>query len=197
MRVTFKKFIEANGPIDLSEEIQVIDSMLVNEALLDPVKLFFNDILQIARNIQKSNNEKSELNDKTIRQLYIEEKAKLEGTISNYSPKIKAAFSKFLGKHDIILFAEKVDLKRNNLNRLLAIKLVRAMVFAIGQFKQNTYEALITVMFPAVGAIISAVMAAKDAKSAFSEMANSKNQILQIVRKAKQRQDDDSTIRNV
>ena len=178
-------FIEIADCEYLLEDIELNESLL---AIIEPIKQMFFDIVNTAKTIKDSANKKGELNDVVFRKLYLEEKEKLEGSLENFNPKLKQTFVTFLKKHDIKAFDNSVDIKRNNAHRYLVVKLTRAVLAAIGSLQENAYEAFISILFPGLGTIISAIYSAKDLKSAFREMVSSKSQIVQLVKKARARQ---------
>lgn len=177
-------------------EIANLEYLLINEEeidesmipIIEPIKQMFTDIISTAKTIKNSANKKGELNDVVFRKLYLEEKEKLEASLENLNIKIRQAFIAFLKKHDIKVYDTSVDVKRNNAHRFFVIKLTRAVLAALGSLQDNAYESFISILFPGLGAIISGIYAAKDIKSGFQELANSKNQMIQLVKKVRARQ---------
>ena len=177
-------------------EIADLEYLLINEeeidesmiSIIEPIKQMFTDIVTTAKIIKNSANNKGELNDVVFRKLYLEEKEKLEASLENLNIKLRQVFIAFLKKHDIKVFDNSVDTKRNNAHRFFVIKLTRAVLAALGSLQDNAYESFVSILFPGLGAIISGIYAAKDVKSGFQELVNSKSQMTQLVKKVRARQ---------
>jgi len=76
-----------------------------------------------------------------------------------------------------------VDLSRKNINRIIAVKIIRFFIAATENLLQSPVETILNVMVSGLGTVVSAILNAKDGKGLLAEIARSANQIKSIVQK--------------
>jgi hypothetical protein len=129
-------------------------------------------------------NTKSGMNDIALRKIYLEELDKLKSDYKLVPDKIKQKLTPILEKHSIKIDGG-IDLSRKNLNRILVIKIVRALLWTASQMRDNgILWFLSAAVSGGVAAIIGMLMAAKDYKSLGQEMISSSKQIKSLIDKA-------------
>lgn len=169
----------------LVEEMAMVwqDQGQLDEGIWDSLKTGFSQIANTITQVSKSSNSKGELNDRILRQMYIDELEKFSVVFTKAPDKVKAKISSFLGRAGIKLSG--VDLSRKNLNRIMILKVLRLILFAIAQMRDNGIQWLLSSIVTAgLSNIINLLMNAKDIKDVGSEMVNTGKQLKTLFDKA-------------
>jgi len=157
----------------------------LDEGIFDTLKSGFNQIGTAFTNLKTAANNKGELNDKVIRQMYLQELEKFRGVYDRMPEKIKDQADKWLVKAGIKL--QGIDVSRKNFNRIIVLKVLRLVLFTVAQMRDNGIQFLLsTVVSGGMLNIISLLMNANDAKSVGAELINSSKQLKLLFDKAKE-----------
>ena len=144
----------------------------------------FSKVAKTFSEVYSKANTKSGMNDIALRKIYLEELDKLKSDYKLVPDKIKQKLTPILEKHSIKIDGG-IDLSRKNLNRILVIKIVRALLWTASQMRDNgILWFLSAAVSGGVAAIIGMLMAAKDYKSLGQEMISSSKQIKSLIDKA-------------
>ena len=155
----------------------------LDEGLWDSMKSGFSQIANTVTTVKASANSKGELNDKVLRQMYVVELKKFKDIYEKAPAKIKPTVEKFLAKAGIRL--EGADVSRQNLNRIMVLKVLRLILFAVNQMRDNGVQwFLSTIATAGIGSIIGLLMNAKDAKDVAKELVNISKQLKTLFDKA-------------
>lgn len=155
----------------------------LDEGLWDSMKSGFSQIANTVTTVKASANTKGELNDKVLRQIYVVELKKFKDLFDKAPAKIKPTVEGLLEKAGIRLSG--ADVSRENLNRILVLKVLRLVLFAINQLRDNGVQwFLSTVVTAGIGSIIGLLMNAKDAKDVAKELVNTSKQLKLLFDKA-------------
>ena len=162
----------------LLEELAKVweDQGSLDEGLWDSMKSGFSQIANTVSTVKAASNSKGELNDKVLRDIYLAELKKFKDLFLKSPEKIKPTVEKLLLKAGIKL--EGVDTSRQNLNRIFVLKVLRLILFAINQMRDNGVQWFISTAATAgIGSIIGLLMNAKDAKDIAKELISVSRQL--------------------
>jgi hypothetical protein len=181
------KLHELQSAPALLEEINQVwqDQEALNEAVWDTLKSGFAQIGSAFNTIKKAANNKGELNDKVIRQMYVQELGKFREAYDIAPDKVKGQVDKWLAKAGIKM--QGVDVSRKNFNRIMVLKVLRLILFTMAQMRDNGIQwVLSTVVSGGIATIVTLLMDAKDAKAVGSEIVNSSKQLKILFNKARE-----------
>ena len=166
----------------LAEEISLVwaDQEQLDEGIWNSMRTGFSQIATSVTTVIKSANARGELNDRVIRQMYIDEVEKFKDVLSKAPSKAQDFVNnKLLPAAGIKLSG--VDLSRKNLNRIMILKVMRLVLFAINQMRDNGIQWLLSsVVTGGLSMIINILMSAKDAKEIGAEMVNISRQLKKL-----------------
>lgn len=170
---------------DLVEEFErAWKHELLAEGILDSVKNAFSSVANTFSQVYQKSNTKSGLNDTILRAIYLQELAKLQEALQAAPSAISNKLKPLLEKAGIKI-SGGVDLSRKNLNRIMVIKIVRVILFAMKQMKDNGLQWILSsVVSGGILSIVSLIMDAKDYKEIGSEFISSSKQIKTLIDKA-------------
>lgn len=177
---------ELQEGVALDEQIRIVfeNRGQLDEGIWDVLKTGFNQIAGVVSKVAKSNNTKSSLNDVTLGGMYQDELQKLKASVDKLPDQAQQALWKLLAKGGVK--PSGVDISRNNLNRLVLVKIMRLVVFTMTQMRDNGIEWILSsVVSGGLGMIVSALMGAKDLKSISLEVSASASQLKTLYSKAK------------
>lgn len=156
----------------------------ITEGIWNNIRTEFGRIANTFSEVYKKSNTKSGLNDQVLRAIYLEELKKLKVVVDTLPDNVRNKVVAMLTKHDIKI-AGGVDLSRKNLNRIMVIKIVRGLIFAMKQMKDNGLQWILSsVISGGIFTIISLIMDAKDYKEIGTEFIKSSKQIKTLIDKA-------------
>lgn len=172
-----------NDPIrQLLDELEPSHGTL-EEGVLDTLSTGFKKIANTFSKVASSSNTKSALNDGVLGKIYQEELGKIKVDITALPEAVQKPIVAMLAKHDIKFTG--VDLSRKHINRIAILKVMRFVVFALKQLKDNGIEWVVSAAFTGgITAILSAIWAAKDLKAVAGELSNSAGQAQALFKKA-------------
>lgn len=160
----------------------------LDEGIWDSMKTGFSQIANTIAQVRKNADSKGELNDRILRQMYLEELEKFKGAFEKAPEKVKAVIEGLLAKAGIKMSG--IDISRKNLHRIMVLKILRLVLFAIAQMRDNGIQWLLSsVVTSGLSAIISLLMNAKDYKDIGDEMVNIGRQLKTLLDKTKQNTD--------
>jgi len=165
----------------LAEEISQVwaDREQLDEGIWDSMRTGFSQIANTITSVTKSANARGELNDRVLRQMYIDELEKFNSAYAKTPQKVQSAINKLLASAGIKLSG--VDLSRKNLNRIMILKVLRLVLFAVNQLRDNGIQWLLSsVVTGGLGIIINLLMNAKDAKEIGAEMISTSRQLKKL-----------------
>lgn len=155
----------------------------LDEGVFDALKSGLAKITNTISKIATSNDTKSKLNDTVLGGIYKDELAKTKAALNELPASAITSITSLLSKHDIKFTG--VDLSRRNLNRIMVLKIMRLVIYVVGQIKQNGVVWLLSAGASAgLAFIVSLIMNALDAKSLAKEVANSSRQIRDLFKSA-------------
>jgi len=157
------------------------DSLVTESMALTSAINLYNSIKALVKTVYDLSGRKSSLNDVTLRKIYVDELELLKGQVDKLPQKSKKIIEDLLAKHDIKMSG--VDLSRKNINRIIAVKIIRFFIAATENLLQSPVETILNVMVSGLGTVVSAILNAKDGKGLLAEIARSANQIKSIVQK--------------
>lgn len=167
----------------ITEQLHCNSTMLESMTLVSAVNLY-NSIKALVKTVYDLSGRKNALNDVTLRKIYQDELELLKDQMAKLPDKSQKIIEQFLAKHDIKVTG--IDLSRKNLNRIIAIKIIRFVITVIQNLFQNPVEAVLNTVMAGLGTVVGAIMNAADGKGLVAELGRSANQIKSIVQKAQQ-----------
>lgn len=173
-------------PSSLLEELNQVweDRESLDEGIWDTLKGGFTQIGSAFNTIKKNVNQKGELNDRVLRQIYLHEMGEFKKAYNAAPQKVKAQVDRWLEKAGIRM--QGADLSRKNFNRIMILKVLRLILFTAAQLRDNGIVWLLsTVVTAGVGNIIGLLLNAKDVKSVGAELVNTSKQLKTLFDNAK------------
>jgi hypothetical protein len=158
------------------------DSLITESMTVISAINLYNSIKALVKTVYDLSGRKNSLNDVTLRKIYTDELELLAGQLDKLPQKSKKIIEDFLAKHDIKMSG--VDLSRKNINRIIAVKIIRFFIAAVENLLQSPVETVLNVMVAGLGTVVGAILGAKDGKGLLSEIVRSASQIKSIVQKA-------------
>lgn len=169
---------------DLVEEFDLAWDNSINEGMFDSIKDSFRKVANTFTQVYNKSNTKSGLNDVVLRAMYMEELTKLRDALSKAPSPVSNKLTPMLLKNGIKINGG-IDLSRKNLNRIMIIKIIRVILFAMKQMKDNGIQWLLSaVVSGGILTIISLIMDADDYKDIGKEFIKSSKQIKTLIDKS-------------
>lgn len=180
------KLHELQAAPTLLEELDGVwlDRESLDEGVFDTLKAGFTQIGTAFNNLKQAANSKGELNDKVVREMYLQELDKFREAFDAAPDRVQGQAAKWLAKAGIKM--QGADLSRKNFNRIMVLKVLRLVLFTVAQMRDNGIVWVLSSLATAgIGTVISLIMNAKDAKSVGRELVNTSRQLKVLFDKAK------------
>lgn len=167
---------------------------VLSEGVISDIRSSIGSVLDVAKTVFNSRNSKGTLNDNHLRSMYEKELKDLSILIDTLPAKAQPIVKRFCTEKLNIKFSG-VDLSRENVKRILQIKLLKTVLFIIDKFS-NVDELIVSAISFAlggpIGALIGMVLNAKDYAEAASKIAGLGKEISSVNKKVKELQSRDN-----
>lgn len=148
-----------------------------------------NDVRKIFTILNAHKNSKGAVNDQILNRIYRQELKLFKVAIAGLPNIVLLRFKTLLSKYNISLVGG-VDLHRNNLQRILILKVCRLFLAMVGNALQDPSIAVLSTLSRGLGIVFDLILNINDYKSAVIELRRCYMQITRIVNKINYNKDE-------
>lgn len=144
--------------------------------------MLINDVRKIFAILNAHKNSKGAVNDQVLNRIYRQELKLFKAAINGLPNVVILKFKNLLSKYNISLVGG-VDLHRNNLQRIIILKLSRLFLALVGDTLQDPSITVVSMFSRGLGIVFDLILNINDYKSAVFELRRCYIQITRIVNK--------------